>query len=307
MIRNKYLKGTSILCRVKIKDNEGNLINPDNMWLRITNPSGVVKTEVPMGNLTHEETGIFSYIYQIPEDAENGDWRYKFETSAQNISIDFNYFTVIDIPQGLYCSTSDVYRKMGITEDEISPEMLAQEIREAQAEVDQIMQRKFYPNQEVQEWFDIKGHWSEEINDLFLRWRPVQNFIALEEYDMNGNLIRTFSSDDYYLDYEEGILHLRLMDFEHQRRRVKAIYQYGYDEVPYNIQDLTATIAGIRGIIHQMGGVYNNVAHYSLPSGVSVSLGQPYMSMKNMIDDLTKKKEVLLETIGRMKHNDLVI
>lgn len=302
-----YTRGQTIRCKTYVRDADNNLINPDDVTLEIYDADGILSESIPQSGLANDSTGIFYYDFDIPDDAALGDWYYQFEVVTSTVNVKYQYFTVTIPTTKLYCSIRDVYRKSGLNTDEISEEDVAAEIYDAQVEVEQLMQKKFTPDNEVTEWFDTEAHWDTDVDDLFLTYRPVTEITSIESYDKNGNVERTWDESTYYLMPEEGIIQLRHADFEHQRRRVKVVYKYGYSDIPPQIKDLVGVVASIRSIVHQMGGTYDDVTSYSMPSGVSVSLGEPYTSMRATVDYLDKRKKSLIETIGRYNQQVFIV
>jgi len=207
-----------------------------------------------------------------------------------------------------YCVAADVYRKAGITSDVISEADVALEITDADAEIDKMYQKSFNDATEVTEWHDIEDlDEDEQISILFLDKRPVQSTTSMESYDVNGSLVITWTSDDYWLDAKMGRIRLRTKEFVQQNHRIKAVYDYGYDSVPQEIESLSAMITGMRAIIHQIGGTYDDVTSYSLPSGVSIGVGEPYTNMREALTRLDKQKEQLLASIGQLRTSLLVV
>lgn len=207
-----------------------------------------------------------------------------------------------------YCVAADVYRKAGITSDVISEADVALEITDADAEIDKMYQKSFNNATEVTEWHDVEDlDEDEKISILFLDMRPVQSITSMGSYDTYGNLVITWTSDDYWLDAKMGRIRLRTKEFVQQNHRIKIVYEYGFDSVPQEIESLSAMITGMRAIIHQIGGTYDDVTSYSLPSGVSIGVGEPYTNMREALSRLEKQKTQLLASIGQLRTSLLVV
>ena len=207
-----------------------------------------------------------------------------------------------------YTTSNDVYRKAGIDSTVISVDDVNSFIAESDAEIDAMYQKSFANATTETEWIDIENlDEDEDIDTIFLDKRPVQSITSLESYDTSGTLITTWEASDYWLDSGIGRIRLVSKTFAHQNHRVKAVYTYGYTAVPTNIAALSATISAMRALIHQIGGMYDEVTSYSLPSGVSVSVGEPYVSMIRNIEKMKDEKDRLIKTIGQLRTNTLVI
>ena len=207
-----------------------------------------------------------------------------------------------------YSIYSDVYRKAGIDSTVISEADVTAHIVLADAEIDAMYQKSFSNAQSETEWIDIENlDEDEDIDTIFLDKRPVQSITSLESYDVTETLVITWAASDYWLDSKMGRIRLRSKTFSQQNHRVKCVYTYGYANVPGNITALSATISAMRVLIQQVGGMYDEVTSYSLPSGVSVGVGEPYVSMIRNIEKLKDEKAGLIKAIGQLRTNLLAI
>lgn len=309
----KYMRGAKIECRTTIKDSDDNLVTPTTLTLEIIDVVGTIIETKEITSLTEESTGVYTYLYPIPVDATYGDWQYKFTgTTPASTVVYSKYFTVDAFDSGLYCSILDVYRKAGIDSTVISNEDVADHIRDADAEIDELYGKSFGNAQSITEWFDtldddIESIESDEISLLFLRYLPVQTITSVEEYDTSNTLVKTWASDEYWLDTNVGTLRLIEDSFVNQVHRVKVVYTYGASVVPRKIRKLSSIISAIGILLQQMGGTYDDVTSYSLPTGVSIGVGEPYMNMRTAMGELDKELKRTLDTIGRLKTNSVVI
>lgn len=198
----KYMREAKIECKTTIKDSSNNLVNPTTLTLEIIDVSGAIIVTKEIADLTKESNGIYTYLYLIPADATYGDWQYKFTgTTAESTVVYSKYFTVDAFDSSLYCSILDVYRKAGIDSTVISNEDVADHIRDADAEIDELYGKSFGNAQSITEWFDtldddIESIESDEISLLFLRYLPVQTITSVEEYDTSNTLVKTWASDE---------------------------------------------------------------------------------------------------------------
>ena len=206
----------------------------------------------------------------------------------------------------------DVYRKAGISSSVISEGDVADTIRDSMGEIEELHGKSYNNAQSKTEWFDtlnddVESIESDAIDTIFLAYRPVQSITSIAEYNKSNSLVKTWTSDDYWVDLDTGILSLIDSTFVNQRHRVKVVYTYGYTTVPRKINRLISTISAMAILIQQMGGTYDDVTSYSLPTGVSIGVGEPYMNMRTAIGELEKDLKRQLETIGRQKTNSMVI
>ena len=305
----KYRRGEKVECKTTILDEDGNAQDATTLALVIYDPVGTANTTKAIGDLTRESEGVYYYIFSIPADATYGDWSYGFTPSTATAKIeDYKYFTVDAFDSGLYCTTMDVYRKAGIDSTVINEGDVADFIKESDAEIRAMYQKSFADATTETEWIDIENlDEDEDIDTIFLDKRPVQSITSLESYDTGGTLITTWVASDYWLDSGMGRIRLTSKTFAHQNHRVKAVYTYGYTAVPTNIAALSAAISAMRTLIHQVGGMYDEPTSYSLPSGVSVAVGEPYVSMIRNIEKLKDEKANLIKAIGQLRTNTLVI
>lgn len=305
----KYRRGEKIECKTTILDEDGNAQTPSTLALVIYDNVGTANTTKAIGDLTAESTGVYTYVFTIPDDAAYGDWSYAFTPSTATAKIeDYKYFTVDAFDSGLYCTTMDVYRKAGIDSTVIGEGDVADFIKESDGEIRAMYQRSFADATTETEWIDIENlDEDEEIDTIFLDLRPVQSITSLESYDTSGTLITTWESSDYWLDAKMGRIRLTSKKFAQQNHRVKCVYTYGYTTVPTNIAALSATISAMRTLIYQIGGTYDDVTSYSLPSGVTIGVGEPYMNMTRAIEKLKDEKDRLIKSIGQLRTSTLVI
>ena len=306
----KYLRGTTVKCEITVTNAAGAEVDPTTMSLVIYDPTGTTDTTKAIGDLTKTSTGVYYYNFAVPADAMYGDWRYEY--TPANVSgestVVTTYFFVDETDTSLYCSVMDGYRKAGITSSVISEGDMADHIREACGEVDTLMGRSFKSTQSATEWHDIEElDEDDRIKTLFLDKRPIQSITSLISYDKSSTIVKTWSSSDYWVDLDIGTIRLRTQEFAQQNNRVKVIYTYGYATVPVNIRNLVGNIAAMRAITQQIGGTYDDVTSYSLPSGVSIGVGEPYTNMREALTRLEKANTEILKAIGVLKTSILVI
>lgn len=309
----KYLRASTVKCEISVTDVNG-AIDPTTMPLVIYDPLGVANTTKVIGDLTKTALGVYYYNFAVPADATYGDWRYEFvPTNASGEgTVVTTYFYVDETDTSLWCSFMDVYRRAGISNSVISEGDVADAIRDSMAEVEELHGKSYNNTQSKTEWFDtlnddVESIESNPIDTLFLAFRPVQSITSVAEYDTSNNLVKTWTSDEYWIDLDMGILSLIDNTFVNQRHRVKVVYTYGYITPPRKITKLVSIISAMSILIQQMGGTYDDVTSYSLPTGVSIGVGEPYMNMRTAIGELEKELKRTIDTIGLQKDNSVVI
>ena len=305
----KYLRASTVKCEISVTDVDG-AIDPTTMPLVIYDPLGVANTTKAIGDLTRTALGVYYYNFAVPADAAYGDWRYEFvpANASEEGTVITTYFFVDETDTSLYCSVMDGYRKAGIGNSVIGEGDMADHIKEAGKEIDTLMGRSFKNSQSVTEWHDIEElDEDDRIKIIFLDKRPIQSITSMVSYDKTDTAVITWTSDDYWVDLDIGTIRLKTDEFAQQNHRVKVIYTYGYVTVPTNIRNLVGNIAAMRAITQQIGGTYDDVTSYSLPSGVSIGVGEPYTNMREALTRLEKANTEILKAIGVLKTSVLVI
>lgn len=208
-----------------------------------------------------------------------------------------------------YCTPYDVYRRSGVDETVASLGDVEEYISAADSRIEKIFQKSFKANQTETEWIDIEDlDEDDEINTIFLQNVPVKSITSLESYNIGSATADiVWTASDYWLDQKIGRIRLQSKHFVQQNHRIKVVYVHGPDSVPGAIRDLSAVIASMMVLIKQIGGTYDDVTSYSMPSGVSVSVGEPYMNMLKDIGELQKERDTIIKQIGKLKFDTLVI
>lgn len=284
-------------------------VDPSTISLKIYNAIGTLKETILKAALTRTSTGVYTYDYDVPSDGVYGIWRYEFiAVTTGGTAIHSGHFTIEEDEDSHYTTAADVYRTAGLTSNVISEDDVREHIIDNDAQIDEMYGRSFKNATSKTEWFDTFKYFETTTirntrkNKLFLKLRPVQSITSIATYDTTGALVKTLVEDiDFYLDAEIGLIQLIDSSFTNQRKRVKIIYTYGYETVPRNIKKLSSTMSAIGCLIQQIGGTYDDVTSYSLPTGVSVGVGEPYMNMTRAIAELQKLAKKQIEVIGALK------
>jgi len=122
-------------------------------------------------------------------------------------------------------------------------------------------------------------------NTQFVTRQPLINLNALtidstdvttsyvHQYNDSGRLILgTDAEASYFSDRDRQLVNMK--------------YTYGVYPMPRIIKRLCICIAGIRTLIAQTAGTYDDFTSVGLPAGFSASKGEPYMNIKAGIDYL---------------------
>ena len=241
-------------------------VNPGSITLKIYDPTGTLdKTVTYPGDIVRSETGVFYYDYEIAAGADTGWWNNVwtavFGTQEDVVK---GQFKVRDPERRLYTQPAYVYSRAGQDENFVSEKDVGYFITEAMGEVDALMGKTYDYETSVTEWFDTsQPNSNTKITKVFLGKRPVRAITSVEEYDTNGDLVETYTNSDYYIDEKTGMLGLYTKEFEHQPRRVKIIYSYGFDTVPPQIQQITTIIAVIKLLLVHIGSSVDEVTSFS--------------------------------------------
>jgi hypothetical protein len=227
--------------------------------------------------------------------------------SGANTDVQKGQFKVRDPERRLYTQPAYVYSRAGQDENFVSEKDVNYFIVEAMGEVDAMMGKNYDYSTSVTEWFDTsQPNQNTKVEKLFLGKRPIRTMTSVEEYDTNGDLVETYTSDDYYIDLDTGMLGLYTEEFEHQARRVKIVYSYGYNSIPANIQQLTTVFAALKVLLAHIGGSTDDVTSFSA-CGISMGVGEPYTASARGIELLTKEKDRLIAAIGRQRTSIYIV
>jgi len=222
----------------------------------------------------------------------------------------------------IYCSTDDVIRASGIDPSDVSTSDITEFILDAEAEVDEWTGKYFTPvtfteyhtgrpvetsatdniNEGV--YFDVPREASREI---LLEHYPIISVTSVELLSDDGSVESTLTEStggtdgDYHIFYDIGKIWIftEKIPAGMHKKMVKVIYQAGTSTVPRKIKRLTEVIAAIKLLVQQAGGTYNDVTSYSLPEGISVAKGEPWVNIIRTLERLEKERDNLLNMIGR--------
>ena len=301
----EFDKGEVVRLEATYMSSNDELYDPDTVTIHIHDPSGTLQDT---GSGSRSSVGLYVYDYDLASDASTGWWSYTF-TGVTGASTDVQkaQFKVRDTVRRLYTQPAYVYSRAGQNEDFVSAKDVNYFITEAMGEVDKLMGKTYDYSTEVTEWFDTsQPNPNTKVTKVFIGKLPVKSVTSVEEYDTTNSLVTTHTSDDYYVDMATGMIGLHTEEFEHQAQRVKVVYNYGYDIVPANIQQLTTVFAAMKMLLNHIGSSVDDITSYSA-CGISLSVGEPYTASARAVEFLTKEKDRLIAAIGRQRQSIFIM
>jgi hypothetical protein len=284
--------------------------DPDTVEVKVYDPSGTLKVTATYaaGDVSKDDTGKYSYDYVIASDADVGWWLYRYTAVAgTNTDVQKSQFKVRDPERRLYTQPAYVYSRAGQDENFISTKDVNYYILESMGEVDSLMGKCFDYSTSVTEWFDTsQPNQNTKVTKVFLGKKPIRTVTSVEEYDTNADLVETYTSADYYVDLDTGLIGLHTEEFEHQEHRVKVVYNYGFDVVPAQIQQLTTVFAAMKILLNHIGNSVDDVTSFSA-CGISMGVGEPYTASHTALIALVKEKDRLVAAFGRVRQSIFVV
>lgn len=239
------------------------------------------------------------------------------QTRDTNYNINFRtgVITFLSTP-GDGVAITATYKYFSDTVD-LTNEDIDEFIADADVEINEWTGKIFTESGEVTETFEgrkqkIKAtdsvsegqHYSESFEDkyvLILPNYPVLSVSKIELLDDDGTVDDTLDEtepDYHWWDHGKIQLITTSIPAGPGKKKVKVYYTYGYASVPRLIKSLSAVIAAIMAFVNLTGGSYDEITSYTL-GPKSVSVGEPYMNMREAIKRLTERKERLLNQVGR--------
>jgi len=304
-------RGETIRIQNTYSDSNDTLYDPDTIELKIYDPKGLLITTKTFvsGEIIKSSTGVYYYDYTIADDAMTGWWISKWAAViGTQTDQESNQFYVRDSEERFYCSVEDVYNRCGMESDVADRNEVINYIRSAMGWIDSHFGKSFNYSTTKTEWFDSNVDDPNLIIDtIFLTYTPIRTIESVQEYNIKGNLYKTYNSDEYWIDNNTGKLTLNSgYSFEHQKHRIKVVYIYGFDQVPNKINHLCSILAGQSVLIKFVGSSYDNVTSYSA-AGLSIALGEQYTSASKAYEQLEKEKNKLLADIGRLRMSVVIV
>ena len=82
------------------------------------------------------------------------------------------------------------------------------------------------------------------------------------------------------------------------QKNIRIDYTYGLSSVPSYIEELSTLIASVQAFIILSGGSYDDATMYTLGSK-SVSIGEVYVNIREVLDQQKKRIKEILDLVGR--------
>ena len=303
-------KGDSIRIGNIFTDIDDANYDPGTIELKIYDPKGSLDTTVTFaaGEIVQSAEGIYYYDYDIAADAIIGSWISKWTAVTSGFAdVSKDQFKVGESEEKLYCTVNEVWNKIGVDENVATRDEILPLIKDSMAEIDAMMGKSFKYNTEKIQWFDTnRNDPGVNVISVYLNYTPIISITSLEEYDMSNNLIKSYDADEYWVNLDTGRITLLDDEFVKSIHRVKVVYNYGAIQIPHNISTLCCIFSAIRVLEHQVGNLYDDPTSYST-CGISVSVGEPYVSASRLIEFLRKDAEKLIASIGRLKPSCFIL
>lgn len=216
-----------------------------------------------------------------------------------------------------YSIQANVYSRIGLTSAQLPNVDMSVHQASADAKIDEMFGKQWSNAQSVTEIIDtldepvdtnllgIVSINPPPIDRIFLSKTPIQAITSFVELDVDGNVVITHTSTDYWLDPNLGMITLREATFVSQRNRCQVVYTYGYITVPILIRTLAEVMSAITALTEHHGINWERPGSVSIPN-VSESVG----ITGNILDTmrtLEKEKDELINILGRRKRNFFVI
>ena len=307
----EYQAGESIRFTNEYADSDEADYDPDTIEIKVYDPLGVLKKTVTYvaAEIIKDSIGHYYYDYLIPSDGAVGMWDARWTaTSGSQPVIDPGQFVVAPVDLKLYCTAEQAISRAGMdpTNSGVTLAETRDFVRGAMGEIDQLHQRTYSYDNDVTEWFDTQqSDRNVAIDTIFLDSRPVLSVTSVVEYNVNNALVKTHSSDDYWVDLETGRIILTDNEFSHQPHRIKVVYKSGYAQVPAEISALAAVMAGLSVLDSAIGGSTSDVTNYTV-GGMSVAIGETYAVMRVAREKLEMTYKRMTKNIGN-RRGDVMI
>lgn len=309
----EFLYGESVRIGNTFATTAGVAYDPDTISLEIFNAEGT-----SMGTFTYaaseivrSDIGVYYYDYIIPLASTSqgywvGVWTATVTASGQ-VDVSEEQFYARPSAEKLYVSVSQVKDALMTSGVQMTDDTIRNSIRAAMAEVDHEFGRSFTNANTVTEMISTnQSNPNTVVNTLFLAKLPVQSITSLKEIDTSKATVKTYTSDEYWVD-SNGILELTTGSFVHQRNRVEVIYEYGYTSVPIKVSKLTSVIVQLEVMRHAMIAADDQMTSFSIPDIGDVQLGEVYVTSVRAIEQLNKQKKELIKTLGNLRNDVIVI
>jgi len=95
-----------------------------------------------------------------------------------------------------------------------------------------------------------------------------------------------------------GVLAFMGVEVPNGTNNVRIDYYYGEETTPRYISELSTLMASVKAYVNLSGGSYDDATSYTLGSK-SVTIGEVYVNIREVISQFKKRIEEILKTIGK--------
>ena len=207
--------------------------------------------------------------------------------------------------------------------EQFTDDQISRAIEKADSEINELTGRKWDTSADFTEEFDFLKKKTESDYDIYQRtesgssdyfgedyivtkYLPLASVSLIQFYDENGDeettdrLTSAVNYPDDYEFYNYGKVVLKNMRVSTGYKKIKITGTYGQSTTPTYIQELSSLMAAVRLYVNISGGSYNDVTSYSL-GGTTVSVGEPYVNIREFLLQAKKRIDELVNLVGR-KH-----
>lgn len=263
-----YHIGETYKTQTSVYDSSGTLIDPASITCTITDPNGV---QASTGGMTKVSTGVYTHKYDLPVTSIPGTWRSLITTedASTDIEIESELFYVVD---RIYTTPQKVAGLMRLIDQDTQarlvftnstdPSLVEVEraIIGAMDHIDKVTHHAWRARQVVNEHYDVpvpfSGMYRREI-PLHLKHRKINALVSgtdkIEIWDgdswvdliLSANGYTEGRGDDYWIDYDRGIIYFVGERPHYANHGVRVSYRYGDPSVPGDIEEAATKLAAV--------------------------------------------------------------
>jgi hypothetical protein len=226
-----------------------------------------------------------------------------------------------------YANSADVYNRIGITTDDVAVAVMTDFLTTADQMVNKATGREWNSAAETAtEYIDGFDFYKDDYNDSFLyrlsqtdrRYENVRlsrgnisTLTSLEFLNLDGTVSTTVAATDVVTNnafFKAGLLKLESNSVPSGFGNIKAVYTYGVasDNPDLTlVKELAAYYAGIQSFVAVSGGTFDDVTSFTLGSK-SVSLGEPYVNIREGISQAKERIKEILKLLGARVDMEIV-
>ena len=256
-----YHAGETYSNQTLVYNDSGNLANASTIEITIKDPDGAVKVDA--GAMVNTATGTYKYdSYNIPAIPVFGTWTAEIKTSDSegNYEIETETFYVVDrlytTPQrvsGLMRLIDNTTQSRLVFNDSTDPSLAEVErfIMEAMGRIDRETNHAWRSTTVTYEYHDIPYNSYNFLRSQFvihLKHRKINTLVSgtdkieiwngteWEDLVLDANGYTEGRGNDYWLDYEQGVLYLVTRKAWSLEKGIRVSYRYGDSSVPADIE-----------------------------------------------------------------------